>query len=157
MAREHRVHTTQFPFISHSIVCTSLTEFGHVIGSSQVPKYFLRESIPSRTPDMFVGQGIPSVRGYRQPRILLRHLSPQGVGLQNWVHVWLSPDRSIGGRRGRHCVSSKSAVVGDDKQGERSPGRFQRVPLVGVLISSLGSGVGGFCLLTTPYLPSSRA
>ena len=68
-------------FISHSVVCTSLTGFEHVVGLSQVPKCFLQNSILSRTLGMFVNQGIPSVRECWPLHILLRRLSPLEVGL----------------------------------------------------------------------------
>ena len=68
-------------FISCSVICTSLSGFGHVVGLSQVPKYFPQKSILSRTPGTFVGQGIPGVRECWPLHILLRHLSPLEVGL----------------------------------------------------------------------------
>ena len=39
------------------------------------------------------GQGIPSVRGFQQFRILLLPLSPQGEGLRSSAHVRLFLDR----------------------------------------------------------------
>ena len=64
---------------------------------------------------MAVGQGIPCVRGFRLLHILLRCLSPQGVDVRNLAHVWQFPNRSIRGRRGRRCGSSKLAVDRDNK------------------------------------------
>ena len=72
-------HTVSF--ISRSVVCTSLTGFGHVVGLSQVPKYFLQKSILSRTLGTFISQGIPGVRECWPLHILLHHLSPLEVGL----------------------------------------------------------------------------
>ena len=141
--------------INYFVVCMSLRLFGHVEGFSQVPRCFPRMNILSRIPGMIVSQGIPCVRGFRLSRILLCHLSPQGVGLQNLAHVRQSLDRSIREKHGRHHESSRSVVVGGSKQVERLLGRFQMVLLVWELTSSLGSGDVGSFLPATLYRPLS--
>ena len=142
-------------FINHFIVCMSLRLFGHVEGSSQVPRYFPRMNILSRIPGMIIGQRIPCVREFWLSHILLHPLSPQGVGLQNSAHVRQSPDRSIREKHGRCHESSRLAVVGGSKRVERLLGRFQTVLLTWELTSSLGSGDIGSFLPATLYRPLS--
>ena len=67
--------------ISCFIVYTVQGLFGHVGDFSQVPKYSLLRSILSMIRDKSVSEGIPGVRGSWLSRILLLHLSPQGVDL----------------------------------------------------------------------------
>ena len=92
--------------ITYFVVCMTLGLFGHVKGFSQAPKYFPQTNILSRIPGTIVGQGIPCVRGFQLSHILLRRLSPQGVGLRNSACVQQSPDRLIREKHGRHHESS---------------------------------------------------
>ena len=80
---------------------------------------FSADEYPFQERDKNNGQGIPSVRGFRQLHIPLLPLSPQGEGLHNLACVQLFPNRWIREKRGRCHGSSMLAVVGGDRQVEK--------------------------------------